>query len=57
MQTTEKTTNIRIDHSTHQEMRVASAHRKQSMVELINRSWEAFKATQGRNLHKPQAKA
>lgn len=54
MSTKIQSTMIRIPITIHREMKIASAHRAESTIELIRKSWEAFKANEGRNLHKLQ---
>lgn len=49
-----RTTLMRVHSNVHREMAIASGHRNEKMIDLVSRSWDAFKVSEGRRLHKPQ---
>ena len=49
-----ESTTIRIHTDVHREMKIAAAHRGEDIIELIRKSWTAFKKAEGKRLHEQQ---
>lgn len=44
---------VNVSAKLHRELKIASAHRGESMAVIIQQAWDAFKAKEGKNLQKP----